>query len=88
MAIHDSAAETLASLFHHYQSALGADFGDRAECSPEWDELADNQRRRIVAAVRLALIDYERTTVPPVPDNEPNIFTTSNGGKEGKECGC
>ena len=77
--------EKLAMLVPHYREALAPDFGCRQSASPDWEELSPDERNRMVAATRLALLDIcaaQRTPggMLPVPD-----FT---GGSEGKECGC
>lgn len=58
MAIQEVSAEELAVLFHHYHQALGADFGCTSKSTPEsWDELPQQERNRVVAAARLALLE-------------------------------
>jgi len=61
--IQEVSAEELAKLFHHYQEALAQDFN--CEPSPEaaasWDETPQNQRKRMIAAARLALLELAST---------------------------
>ncbi len=58
MSIQDVSAEQFAELFHHYHEALASDFDCGREARDEsWEEIPDNERRRIVAAVRLTLLD-------------------------------
>jgi hypothetical protein len=57
--IQDVSAEQLAKLFHHYRAALAHD-GDRQgieKASSSWDRAPQNERRLMVAAARLALIE-------------------------------
>jgi hypothetical protein len=49
--------ERLAMLLHHYSEALAPDFGLRQSTGPEWRDLSQNERNRMVAATRLALLD-------------------------------
>jgi hypothetical protein len=72
MSIQDVSAEELAKLFYHYQGALAHDFncrGDKetsepASSSPSfssslstWDHTPPQQRKLMVAAARLALLE-------------------------------
>ena len=60
MSIQEVSAETLAELFHHYHQALGPDFGCNAlRNSESWQEVPQSERNRIVAAVRLALLEID-----------------------------
>jgi len=75
--------EGFAELFHHYYSALAPDFGCPPEEKAEWDELMPNERRRLVAATRLALIEVDaRESCQPPPT------VAGREGTEGRECGC
>jgi hypothetical protein len=58
MSIHEVAPEQLAQLFHHYHHALAPDFscGERVS-SDTWDQVPAQERSRLVAAVRLALLE-------------------------------
>jgi hypothetical protein len=49
--------EKLAMLLHHYREALAPDFGLRPSTSPDWEDLSQDERNRMVAATRLALLD-------------------------------
>ena len=57
MSIQDVSPEELAKLFHQYQEALAGDF----DCSPKddkaWEQTPQNQRKWMVAAARLALLE-------------------------------
>ena len=58
MSEQDTAAEHLAKLFHYYQEALSQDFGcEPKEVSFSWEETPVNDRKRMIAAARLALLD-------------------------------
>jgi len=76
--------ERLAKLVRHYREALAPDFGCRQNLSPEWEELSQEERNRMVAATRLALLDLQ---VAP-SRNISNGPSVDYAGTEGKECGC
>jgi hypothetical protein len=63
--IQNVSAEELAKLFHHYQDALAHDFecqtADEA-ASTSWDQTPQNERKLMVAAARLALLELAATT--------------------------
>jgi hypothetical protein len=65
--IQDVSAEQLAKLFHHYQEALAHD-SDRHESGEEsssWDRTPQNERKLMVAAARLALLELATTPAEP-----------------------
>jgi hypothetical protein len=58
MSIQEVSAEQLAELFHHYHQALGPDFGGATKANPEaWEQVAPEEKSRLVAAARLALLE-------------------------------
>jgi hypothetical protein len=60
-------AEQLAKLFHHYREALAHDcdgHGIKQEPS-SWDRAPQSERKLMVAAARLALIELATTPVQP-----------------------
>jgi hypothetical protein len=60
MSIQEVSAEQLAELFHHYHQALASDFGCNAEHNPQsWNDMTSQERNRMTAAARLALIELE-----------------------------
>ncbi len=63
--IQDVSAEQLAKLFHHYREALANNGGCHAneEESSSWERAPQNERKLMVAAARLALL--ELATMPP-----------------------
>jgi hypothetical protein len=66
-AIQDVSAEQLAKLFHHYREAL-AHNGDcevAEEESSSWDRASQNERKLMVAAARLALLELAMTPAEP-----------------------
>ncbi len=77
--IQDVSAEQLAKLFHHYREALahdrdalahdGTDDG-REEESSAWDRTPQNERRVMVAAARLALLELSTTPLPSRPSRK------------------
>ena len=69
--IQDVSAEQLAKLFHHYQEALEHDCGDHREeegCS--WERTSENERKRMVAAARLTLLELATSPVQPSPSRK------------------
>jgi hypothetical protein len=64
--IQDIPAERLAKLFHHYHEALAQDgSADReADNSTSWESTPLDERKRMVAAARLAILEL---SAPP-PD--------------------
>jgi hypothetical protein len=84
MSTDEKTIEGFAELFHHYHNALAPDFGCGIADDVEWHELSANERRRYVAAVRLALLNVQA----PSSGNQPNIFTRWPVGTEGRDCGC
>lgn len=55
--------QQFARLFHHYQEALCPAAENAAELTPEhWKSVPPDERNRIVAAARLAILEMETTT--------------------------
>ncbi len=72
--IQDVSAEELAKLFHHYRGALAHDFechGNEA-VTASWDRTSQQERKLMVAAARLALI--ELSAAPAVTDSPRPYF--------------
>jgi hypothetical protein len=70
--IQDVSAEELAKLFHHYRGALAHDFDCHSgeEATSSWDRTPQSERKLMVAAARLALL--ELATAPTQADaNRP-----------------
>lgn len=62
MSIQDVAPEELARLFHHYHHALAPDFQCEQEINREgWDQVPAQEKHRLVAAARLALLELSAT---------------------------
>ena len=55
MSITEISAEQLAELFHLYHEALAEGVAGRNGTHPAWSEISQHERKRMVAAVRLAL---------------------------------
>lgn len=85
MAAHVDRVEGFAELFHHYYTALASDFDCRAQETPEWEELMPNERKRLVAATRLALMEAGSAAAP---DDHQSDSDRRLAGSEGRECGC
>jgi hypothetical protein len=67
--IQEVSAEQLAKLFHHYQEALALDSGshaNRKEVS-SWECTPQNERKLLVAAARLTLLDLSTAIAQPEP---------------------
>jgi hypothetical protein len=79
--------ERLAMLVHNYREALAPDFGCRLSPNPEWKNLSQDERNRMIAATRLALLDLRDDSVQGSPGVPPLVQGLA-GGTEGKECGC
>jgi hypothetical protein len=58
-AIHNVSAEDLAKVFHHYHEALAHDFHGHAsrEADSSWEQAPQDQRKLMVAAARLTLLE-------------------------------
>jgi hypothetical protein len=62
MSIHEVLPEQLAELFHHYHQALAPDFSLGPKATPEtWDQVPTEEKRRLIAAARLALLELGAT---------------------------
>jgi hypothetical protein len=60
MWVNEVAPERLAELFHHYQQALTPEVsGKGSERGGEWREVPQQEKSRLVSAVRLALLELE-----------------------------
>jgi hypothetical protein len=60
MWVNEVAPERLAELFHHYQLALTPEVsGKGSERAGEWKEVSQQEKNRLVSAVRLALLELE-----------------------------
>lgn len=60
MWINEVAPERLAELFHHYHEALTPSVsGNRSEERGSWKEVPQQEKSRLVAAARLALLELE-----------------------------
>lgn len=86
MSVETVSPERLAKLLHHYSEALAPDFGLEPSTSPEWVNLPAEERKRMVAATRLALLDLR--SAPAQRSSSDMAFAEFRGGSEGKECGC
>jgi hypothetical protein len=68
--IQDVSAEELAKLFHHYRGALAHDFDclTTEEAASAWDRTPQSERKLMVAAARLALLELATAT----PQTQPS----------------
>jgi len=64
-AIQDVNAEQLARLFHHYRAALAHDCENHnGQSASSWEHASQNERKLMVAAARLALLELATTPAP------------------------
>jgi len=65
--IEEVSAEQLAELFHHYQEALANDFEsqDPEEPEPTWGQTSTRERKLMVAAARLTLLELTASSSQP-----------------------
>jgi hypothetical protein len=85
MSVDEKKVESFAEAFYHYHSALAPDFGCGAAREIEWDDLSCNERKRLVAAARLALLQIEEES----SGRERQVATPNwRNGTEGRKCGC
>ena len=62
MSIQEVSAEQLAELLHHYQQAIGPDFGcARRPNAAVWEQIPQQEKSCLVAAARLALMELAST---------------------------
>jgi hypothetical protein len=60
MATHEVFVEQFARLFHHYEEALSPASQENSEPQPQsWKAVAADERNRMVAAARLAILEME-----------------------------
>jgi hypothetical protein len=63
MSINEVAPERLAELFHHYHQALLLEnSGKGSEGRGAWKEVPQQEKSRLVAAARLALLELDSTS--------------------------
>ena len=66
MWVNEVAPERLAELFHHYHQALMPEMaGKGSEKSGTWTEVPQQEKSRLVAAARLALMELDSATSDP-----------------------
>jgi hypothetical protein len=66
--IQDVTAEQLAKLFHNYHEALAHDCTSAERgAGSSWDSTPQSERKLMVAAARLALLELSTTPAPPNP---------------------
>jgi len=60
----DVDAEQLARLYYHYHEALAQDSEKANDKSSSWESTPQPERRRMIAAARLALLELAAPAVP------------------------
>lgn len=84
--MNDKVVEAFAESFYRYHEALAPDFGCGNASDNEWEHLSSNQRKRFVAAARLALSAVQSDKGG---ESRGELYCDwSGGGTEGSECGC
>jgi hypothetical protein len=69
--IEDVSPEELAQLFHHYRGALAHDFDCQSEdAKSSWDHAPQQERKLMVAAARLALLELATAPANNDPDRQ------------------
>jgi len=70
--IEDVSAEQLAKLLHHYRGALAHDFGGQhnEEEASSWDRAPQQERKLMVAAARLALLELATAPAQASPSRK------------------
>jgi hypothetical protein len=69
--IQDVNAEQLAKLFHHYHEALAHDCAfQNGEGSSAWDRASQSERKLMVAAARLTLLELSTTSASASPERK------------------
>jgi hypothetical protein len=65
-------AEDLAKLLHHYHEALAHDFHGRMshEATWSWEQAPQNERKLMVAAARLTLLELKAMPEEPPADRQ------------------
>lgn len=68
LTIQDVSAEQLAKLFHHYREALDHDCGGHGKAEgSSWDRAPQSERKAMVAAARLTLLELATPPAQPAP---------------------
>jgi hypothetical protein len=82
--IQNVSAEQLAKVFHHYHEALAHDFHGQAsrEVAASWDEAPQDERKLMVAAARLTLLEL----AAPASEEPPSRRYFAKAGEA--EWGC
>jgi hypothetical protein len=70
--IQDVNAEQLARLFHHYHEALAhdCDLQKEDDGTSSWERTPHSERKLMVAAARLALLELSTTPAPSTPSRK------------------
>jgi hypothetical protein len=80
MSIQEVSPELLAELFHHYHQALAPDFHCASDPNTEaWEEIPQQEKGRMVAAARLALLELADTVRKP---EDPRKYFAKPGEAE------
>jgi hypothetical protein len=77
--IQDVSAEQLAKLFHYYQEGLEHDTGDHGREEESWQRISPDERKVMVAAARLTLLEL---AVPPAQPSPSRKYYATPGEAE------
>jgi hypothetical protein len=84
MTVQDKEVESFAESFYKFHGALAPDFGCETKYDSDWEDLTSNERKRLVAAARLALMGLGSDAPETVGES---FHDWPSGGTEGRECG-
>lgn len=69
--IQDCSAEQLAKLFHHYREAMAHDDDTHgSKDASSWEHASQNERKLLVSAARLTLLELATTPVQSRPNRK------------------
>ncbi len=68
--IQDISAEQLAKVFHHYREALAHGCNGHGAEKSSWERASEQERKLMVAAARLAILELAAEPVPPASDRK------------------
>lgn len=72
--------EQFARFFHRYHEALAPEQSAQVHC--EWQDLAEDERERMVAAARLAFLELEASPQNQAPHENPRRWFAKPGEAE------
>jgi hypothetical protein len=86
MWIQEVAPERLAELFHHYQQALTPEMSDKSsEGQGSWREVSPQAKSRLVAAVRLALLELDSVNLDSADLDSAKLDSANNEHRDARQ---